>query len=119
MLKEQLAPFEANFVHSGKELDFSHVSGNNDNKLCLSVVPSYENLDLDILSPLQQNRSLIFNPNALISLAQRGMPRVVEISIDSRREIDRELKRVCEDFITDCVRGAVEPLSNFIIKVSY
>jgi hypothetical protein len=27
ILKEQLAPFEANLVHAGKELDFSHVNG--------------------------------------------------------------------------------------------
>ncbi|KAI9489876.1 Sec34-like family-domain-containing protein [Zychaea mexicana] len=98
VLKEQLAPFEANLIHSGKALDFSHVT--------------------DTLSSFQQNRSLIFNPNALIGLAQTGMPRVVEISLDSRRDIDRELKRVCEDFITDCALGAAEPLTNFMIKVS-
>ncbi|KAI8137696.1 Sec34-like family-domain-containing protein [Fennellomyces sp. T-0311] len=97
VLKEQLAPFEANLVHSGKTLDFSHVT--------------------DTLSSFQQNRALIFNPNALIGLAQRGMPRVVEISLDSRRDIDRELKRVCEDFITDCARGAAEPLTNFMVKL--
>lgn len=72
---------------------------------------------IDTLNSLQQNRSLIFNPNTLIGLAQRGMPRVVEISLDSRREIDRELKRICENFISDCVHGAVEPLTNFMIKV--
>ncbi|KAI7847278.1 Sec34-like family-domain-containing protein [Circinella umbellata] len=98
VLKEQLAPFEANLVHSGKTLDFSHVT--------------------DTLNSFQQNRSLIFNPNALIGLAQKGMPRVVEISLDSRRDIDRELKRVCEDFIMDCVQGASEPLTNFMIKIS-
>ncbi|ORZ02713.1 Sec34-like family-domain-containing protein [Syncephalastrum racemosum] len=98
VLKEQLAPFEANLVHSGKTLDFSHVT--------------------DTLSSFQQDRSLIFNPNALINLAQYGMPRVVEISLDSRREIDRELKQVCEDFIMDCVRGAIEPLSHFMVKTS-
>lgn len=27
VLKEQLAPFEANLVHAGKALDFSHVTG--------------------------------------------------------------------------------------------
>lgn len=27
VLKEQLAPFEANLVHAGKTLDFSHVTG--------------------------------------------------------------------------------------------
>ena len=74
-------------------------------------------INIDTLNSFQQNRSLIFNPNALIGLAQRGMPRVVEISLDSRRDIDRELKRVCEDFITDCARGAAEPLTNFMIKV--
>lgn len=127
VLKEQLAPFEANLVHSGKELDFSHVTG-------LWVVGSWifddapalgdtlANEDIihciDTLNSLQQNRSLIFNPNTLIGLAQRGMPRVVEISLDSRREIDRELKRICENFISDCVHGAVEPLTNFTIKVN-
>jgi hypothetical protein len=73
----------------------------------------------DSLSTFQQQRSLIFNPNALIGLAQRGMPRVVEVSLDSRREIDNQIKKVCEEFITSCVDGAVEPLTAFLIKVSY
>lgn len=60
----------------------------------------------------------MFNPNALIGLAQKGMPRVVEVSLDSRREIDVQIKRVCEEFITNCVDGAVEPLTAFLIKVS-
>jgi hypothetical protein len=46
------------------------------------------------------------------------MPRVVEISIDSRREIDKELKRICEDFIMECGQSATEPLSNFITQIS-
>ncbi|KAI8367627.1 Sec34-like family-domain-containing protein [Radiomyces spectabilis] len=98
VLKEQLAPFEANLIHASKELDFSHVT--------------------DSLSSWQQTGSLIFNPNNLISLAQHGMPRVVEISLDSRREIDREIKTVCEDFIVDCVRGATEPLATCMAKLS-
>ncbi|KAI8890745.1 Sec34-domain-containing protein [Backusella circina FSU 941] len=98
VLKEQLAPFEANLVHAGKALDFSHVT--------------------DSLSTFQQQRSLIFNPNALIGLAQNGMPRVVEISLDSRREIDNQIKKVCEEFINSCVDGAVEPLTAFLIKLS-
>ncbi|EPB84249.1 hypothetical protein HMPREF1544_08969 [Mucor circinelloides 1006PhL] len=98
VLKEQLAPFEANLVHAGKTLDFSHVS--------------------DSLSSLQQQKSLMFNPNALIGLAQKGMPRVVEVSLDSRREIDFQIKKVCEEFINHCVDGAVEPLTAFLIKLS-
>ena len=34
ILKEQLAPFEANLVHAGKELDFSHVNGK---RICCSL----------------------------------------------------------------------------------
>ncbi|CAO3654870.1 unnamed protein product [Mucor hiemalis] len=98
VLKEQLAPFEANLVHAGKTLDFSHVT--------------------DSLSSFQQQKSLMFNPNALIGLAQRGMPRVVEVSLDSRREIDSQIKNVCEEFINNCVNSSVEPLTAFLIKLS-
>ncbi|CEP06997.1 hypothetical protein [Parasitella parasitica] len=98
VLKEQLAPFEANLVHAGKTLDFSHTA--------------------DSLSSLQQQKSLMFNPNALIGLAQKGMPRVVEVSLDSRREIDFQIKKVCEEFINQCVDGALEPLTAFLIKLS-
>lgn len=61
----------------------------------------------------------MFNPNALIGLAQKGMPRVVEVSLDSRREIDFQIKKVCEEFINHCVDGAVEPLTAFLIKVQF
>lgn len=61
----------------------------------------------------------MFNPNALIGLAQRGMPRVVEVSLDSRREIDFQIKSVCEEFINNCVNSCVEPLTAFLIKVPY
>ncbi|KAI7904190.1 Sec34-like family-domain-containing protein [Cokeromyces recurvatus] len=98
VLKEQLAPFEASLVHAGKALDFSHVTNS--------------------FSSFQQQRALLFNPNALIGLAQRGMPRVVEINVDSRREIDLQIKRVCEAFIHNCVSSCVEPLTTFLIKLS-
>lgn len=74
---------------------------------------------IDSLSSLQQQKSLMFNPNALIGLAQKGMPRVVEVSLDSRREIDFQIKKVCEEFINNCVDGAVEPLTAFLVKVDY
>lgn len=76
-------------------------------------------LCIDSLSSFQQQKSLMFNPNALIGLAQRGMPRVVEVSLDSRREIDFQIKSVCEEFINNCVNSCVEPLTAFLIKVPY
>ncbi|KAI8978061.1 Sec34-like family-domain-containing protein [Pilobolus umbonatus] len=94
-LKEQLAPFEANLIHQGKTLDFSHVTGS-----------------------FSSQRQSFFNPNTLIGLAQRGMPRVIEVSLDSRREIDNQMKKVCEGFIQHCVSSATEPLTEFLIKLS-
>jgi replication initiation and membrane attachment protein DnaB len=70
------------------------------------------------LSAFTKGRTSIFNPNALFDFAQSGIPRVVEISVDSRREIDNELKRICEDFIMESSQSATEPISNFITQVS-
>ncbi|RUS30631.1 hypothetical protein BC938DRAFT_479139 [Jimgerdemannia flammicorona] len=98
ILKEQIAPFEANFVHSARGLDFSAV--------------------LDAYNAITQGKASIFNPNSLFSLAQKGIPRVVEINADSKREVDKELKRVCEEFILETVKAAVEPVASFLLKVS-
>lgn len=45
------------------------------------------------------------------------MAKVVNINIDSRREIDQELKKVCGEFTNDTIIAVVEPLSAFMIKV--
>ena len=64
-----------------------------------------------------QNKYSILSPNTLFGLAQKGIPRVVENRIDSKQEVDKELKKICEEFITESVQVAVEPLSSFILKV--
>ncbi|KAI8071316.1 hypothetical protein BC940DRAFT_166801 [Gongronella butleri] len=46
------------------------------------------------------------------------MAKVVSISVDTRREIDLEIQRVCEEFTADTVRSIAEPLSTFLIKLS-
>ncbi|ORZ17279.1 hypothetical protein BCR42DRAFT_414323 [Absidia repens] len=46
------------------------------------------------------------------------MAKVVNINIDSRREIDQELKKVCGEFTKDTIIAVVEPLSAFMIKLS-
>ncbi|CAO3586989.1 unnamed protein product [Absidia cylindrospora] len=46
------------------------------------------------------------------------MAKVVNINIDSRREMDQELKKVCGEFTKDTIIAVVEPLSAFMIKVS-
>ncbi|RUP45831.1 LOW QUALITY PROTEIN: Sec34-like family-domain-containing protein, partial [Jimgerdemannia flammicorona] len=123
ILKEQIAPFEANFVHSARGLDFSAVLVLNSSLPCpdesfvLTYFPSFYCI-LDAYNAITQGKASIFNPNSLFSLAQKGIPRVVEINADSKREVDKELKRVCEEFILETVKAAVEPVASFLLKVS-
>jgi hypothetical protein len=84
---------------------------------CLSALIK-RTLNAVALSAFTKGRTSIFHPNALFDFAQSGIPRVVEISVDSRREIDKELKRICEDFIMESGQAATEPLANFITQVS-
>jgi primase-polymerase (primpol)-like protein len=53
-----------------------------------------------------------------LDLAQKGIPKIIENRVDSKQEVDKELKKVCEEFITESVHVAIESLSSFILKVS-
>ncbi|CAG8512769.1 11132_t:CDS:10 [Rhizophagus irregularis] len=66
----------------------------------------------------KENKYSILSPNTLLGLAQKGIPKIVESRVDSKQEVDKELKRICEEFITESVQDAIEPLSSFILKVS-
>jgi hypothetical protein len=70
------------------------------------------------LSEILQNKYSILSPNTLLGLAQKGIPKIVESRVDSKQEVDKELKRICEEFITESVQDAIEPLSSFILKVN-
>ncbi|CAG8456803.1 818_t:CDS:10 [Funneliformis caledonium] len=98
ILKDQIASFDTQFVHEEKDLDFSEMTV--------------------ALSEILQNKYSILSPNTLFGLAQKGIPKVVENRVDSKQEVDKELKRICEEFITESAQAAIEPLSSFILKVS-
>ncbi|RIA80198.1 Sec34-like family-domain-containing protein [Glomus cerebriforme] len=98
ILKDQIASFDTQFVHEEKDLDFSEIT--------------------TALSEILQNKYSILSPNTLLGLAQKGIPKIVENRVDSKQEVDKELKRICEEFITESVQAAIEPLSSFILKVS-
>ncbi|CAG8739718.1 7470_t:CDS:2, partial [Cetraspora pellucida] len=98
ILKDQIASFDTQFIHEEKDLDFSQIT--------------------DALSEILQNKYSILSPTTLIGLASKGIPKVVENRIDSKQEVDKELKRICEEFIMDSYKAAIEPLSSFLMKVS-
>merc|ERR1712117_917508 len=51
--------------------------------------------------------------NALLEFLLEGSPEVREYCRDSRKEVDRRLKTVCEEFISGAARGVVKDLQTF------
>lgn len=98
VLREQISPFEPDLAaHSVpvRELDFSHVRGQMSRMLAG---------DLSFFSTTS-------DANGLLSLAASGAPRVVESTLDSRRELERHLKIACETYImVSCITPPIDVL---------
>ena len=95
VLREQISPFESDLAaHSvpTRQLDFSHLRGQMRRMLA-------GELSIFSTSP---------DANALIVIAAKGAPRLVESMVDSQRELERHLKVACEAYIM------VRPLSTTI-----
>ncbi|KAG0018581.1 Golgi transport complex subunit 3 [Podila clonocystis] len=99
ILKEQIAPFEGNFVHSTKEVDFSRMT--------------------DALTTLFRDRTNLFSFGSWFgAVSQTITPTLVDSHLDARQEIDRDLKLVCETFILEMGKSAVHCLAGFMNKVA-
>lgn len=99
ILKEQIAPFEGNFVHFTKEVDFSRMT--------------------DALTTLFRDRTNLFSFGSWFgAVSQTITPTLVDSHLDARQEIDRDLKLVCETFILEMGKSAVHCLAGFMNKVA-
>ncbi|XP_038114767.1 conserved oligomeric Golgi complex subunit 3 isoform X1 [Culex quinquefasciatus] len=97
ILREQIAPFRVDFTVKETSLDFSKVK-----------TAAFE---------LLQKRKQLFalgSNNALLEFLLDGTPQVREQLLDSRKDVDRQLKMVCEAFIKDATRQLVGPILNFM-----
>ncbi|CAG4983828.1 unnamed protein product [Colias eurytheme] len=100
ILREQIAPFQVDFVIKETSLDFSNM----------------KNAAYGLMQRPRQIFSLNSN-NALLEFLLEGTPMVREHLLDSRKEVDRQLKSCCEMFIKDATEIMVGPLIEFIEKV--
>ncbi|KAI1308451.1 Golgi transport complex subunit 3 [Mortierella claussenii] len=99
ILKEQIGPFEGNFVHSTKEVDFSRMT--------------------DAITTLFRDRTNLFSFGSWFgAVSQTITPTLVDSFLDARQEIDRDLKLVCETFILEMGKSAVHSLAEFMNKVA-
>ena len=72
------------------------------------------------LSLLQKKKQLfsLSSNNSLLEFIVEGTPQVKEYFLDSKKEVDRQLKQTCETFINHCTQILIGPLRSFITKVS-
>jgi hypothetical protein len=96
MLREKISRFEGNFVRTEDALDLSSLQ---------DVIASLIHHKWSSLASLG------------MSLVAAGTPRVVEKVSDARGDVDRELKRVCEDVVLGESKGAVEGVGGWLLKV--
>lgn len=99
ILREQIAPFRVDFTVKETSLDFSKV----------------KTAAFGLLQKRKQLFSMGSN-NALLEFLLEGTPQIKEHLLDSRKEVDRQLKFVCEQFIKDCVQTLASPLVVFLEK---
>ncbi|CAG9766598.1 unnamed protein product [Ceutorhynchus assimilis] len=82
IIREQIAPFQVDFTTRELSLDFSTV----------------QKAAVELLH--HRNQIFSFNSNnALLEFLLDGTPKVKEYLVDSRKEIDKQLKYCCESFI--------------------
>lgn len=97
ILREQIAPFRVDFTMKETSLDFSKVK-----------TAAYE-----MLQKRKQLFSLGTN-NALLEFLLEGTLQVKEHLLDSRKDVDKQLKTSCEHFIKDITKLLVGPIITFI-----
>lgn len=71
------------------------------------------------LSLLQKKKQVLLmnSNNSLLEFIVDGTPQVKEYFLDSKKEVDKQLKFTCEQFISHCTLILIGPVKNFITKV--
>nr|CAB3232543.1 conserved oligomeric Golgi complex subunit 3 [Phallusia mammillata] len=104
ILREQIAPFHAEFAIKETQLDFSRTK---DAAFKFVWEPSF------LSNILKVNSN-----NSLLQFVFDGAPEVKEFYIDSKKDVDRQLKSVCEEFIQHQTSLFCDPLAEFLSKAN-
>lgn len=97
IIREQIAPFRVDFTVRETSLDFSKTK-----------TAAY-----GLLQKRKQLFSMDSN-NALLEFLSEGAPQVKEHIFDSRKDVDRHLKSICEIFIKDATNLLIGPVVTFL-----
>ncbi|CAG0917309.1 unnamed protein product [Notodromas monacha] len=96
ILREQIHPFNSEFIIKEMAMDFSKMK--------------------DAAKRLLTKRHLLrFGaPSAILELLLEGVPDVIELVLDSKKDIDMQLKCSCADLIFHTVSTVTKPLNAFV-----
>ncbi|XP_026543001.1 conserved oligomeric Golgi complex subunit 3 [Notechis scutatus] len=103
ILREQIAPFHSEFTIKEISLDLKKTRAAAFKILNPMTVPHFFRLSSN---------------NAIVQFLLEGTPEIREHYIDSKKDVDRHLKLACEQFIQQQTQQLVEPLQEFLSKVS-
>jgi hypothetical protein len=99
ILKEQIAPFDVSFAVKQVSLDFT-------------------NLKVAAQSLLRQGSRLfaLSQQNAFLEFLLEGQPKLTENYVDSKKDVDNQLKGLCERFIETVSNLLAEQVKAFLAK---
>ncbi|XP_066915841.1 conserved oligomeric Golgi complex subunit 3-like [Clytia hemisphaerica] len=100
ILREQISPFDVDFAIKEVSLDFTKL----------------RSAAYGLFAKGSQILSLNSN-NALLEFLLEGVPQMTEYYIDSKQEVDAELKTVCERFISETTDSFIAPLNALLDKI--
>ncbi|XP_040281373.1 conserved oligomeric Golgi complex subunit 3 isoform X2 [Bufo bufo] len=102
-MREQIAPFHTDFTIKEISLDLKKT----------------RDAAFKILHPKTVSHFFRLNSsNAFLEFLLQGTPEIKEHYIDSKKDVDRYLKAACEQFIQQQSKIFVEPLEDFMAKVT-
>jgi hypothetical protein len=97
-LCEQLSAFNVNFRTTQVVLDFSQLR--------------------DGISRFLRGQSGFNVQSIIFDIMSSSRPRIVQNNIDSKKDLENQLRSVCESFIVNVARSALDPLMTFLKKLS-
>jgi len=127
ILREQLAPFETNFFHTEKEINFVQIRGCFDTRSARFQMKTTSKQTALPFNSIEETEALIktggriwslSKENPLLNLLQQGIPQAMVVTTrDSKNEVEKILKSHCDSLIASFSQPAHHPLSSFLVKV--
>eukprot|EP00743_Colponemidia_sp_Colp-15_P007094 GILK01007653.1.p1 GENE.GILK01007653.1~~GILK01007653.1.p1 ORF type:complete len:792 (+),score=101.49 GILK01007653.1:44-2377(+) len=97
IFREQITPFDISFTVRETAFDFNPTKA-------------------AVMRILRGEGFRMTDNQSVLHFVQETAPKLVESQLDSKKDLERELKRACESFILTSTRNVVDPFLSFLTK---